>query len=626
MNRQALLLLFLFLSLYVAAQESPTLLTTTDEVVVTGARYARTLAESPEHVTVIDSAAVARAPDLAQLLNEQAGIVVNGAYSNYGKDRSIFLRNGANQYTLILVDGQPLLDPSALGGAVDLRLLSLEGVERIEILRGARSLLYGSDAVAGVINLVTDRDAPLDPFTVSLRAAAERYNTYTGIVAVSGRTEQLDYRIGYDHFTTGGISEATEPVGGTEEFNRDGSTRRTLYGNLEWRPTEALTIRPAVRRAIFEGDYDAGAFADADNRYRNELWLPSLSVDYRQATWQLGARYNYAATDRVFDDAQYGESPYLGRAQQGDVFYNYLPSEAFSLTVGGQLRHETLATDDDAPTATNLSPYLQANLNVAERLLLEGGYRYNHHSVFGGQSNWSLAAGYRHSERVSSRLSVGSAFQSPTLDQLYGPFGANPDLQPQVSTSYEAGAQVQGQHGEWRATVSVFERHIDRIVTYDGTLGYQNQDELRDRGVELEAFTRVGRYFRLDGNFTFVKGRLRSPDGAGGTTETDEFFRRPRVTGLLGLSFTGKSPFTARLTAAYTGERPDVYFDANFARITTELDPYVIVNLYAEYKLLKTRKLTVFGEVRNLTDTEFTEVTGFSTLGITPRIGVAWVY
>ena len=624
MNRRALLLLFLFLSLCVTAQESPTLSTTTDEVVVTGARYARTLAESPEHVTVIDSAAVARAPNLAQLLNEQAGIVVNGAYSNYGKDRSIFLRNGANQYTLILVDGQPLIDPSALGGAVDLRLLSLEGVERIEILRGARSLLYGSDAVAGVINLVTDRNAPLDPFTVHLRASAERYNTFTANAVVSGRSEQLDYRIGYDHFTSDGISEAVEPAGSLEAFRRDGSTRRTLYGQLEWRPTEALTIRPAVRRAIFEGDYDAGAFADADNHYRNELWLPSVAVDFRQGTWQLGARYNYAATDRVFNDAQFGESPFLGRAQQGDVFYVYLPSEAFSLTVGGQLRHETLATDDDDATATNVSPYLQANLNVAERLLLEGGFRYNHHSVFGGQSNWSLASGYRHSDRVRTRLSVGSAFQSPTLDQLFGPFGANPELQPQVSTSYEAGLEVRDPADAWRATVSVFQRHIDRIVTYDGTLGYQNQDELRDRGVELEGTTALGNRLRLDGNLTYVHGRLRSPDGTGGTTETNDFFRRPPVSGILGITYRAKRPLLLRLTGAYTSKRPDVYFDADFSRIETQLGAYLIVNLYAEYVLLKSRNLTLFGEVRNLTDTNFTEVVGYGTLGVTPRFGVAW--
>ena len=633
MHRHSQLFLFFLLSLAATAQDAPSLSTTTDEVVVTGARYARTLADSPEHVTVIDSATVSRSPNLAQLLNEQAGIVVNGAYSNYGKDRSIFLRNGANQYTLILVDGQPLIDPSSLGGAVDLRLLSLEGVERIEISRGARSLLYGSDAVAGVINLITagtgskpGDDDSARPVRVLLRAAAERYNTYTGTASVFGSTEKLDYRVGYDHFTTDGISEARPAEGSTETFNRDGSQRQTAYGSLTWRPTEQLTIRPALRRAIFEGDYDAGAFADADNHYRNELWLPSLAVDYRAATWSLGGRYNYAATDRTFEDATYGPTPYFGRAQQGDVFYNYLPSEAFSLTVGGQLRHESLATDSETPTATNISPYLQANLNVAERLLLEGGYRYNHHSVFGGQSNWTLAAGYRHSAVVHTRLSVGSAFQSPTLDQLYGPFGANAELEPQVSTSYQAGVSLQSRTGQRRAVLTLFQRNIDRIVTYDGTLGYQNQDELRDRGLELEGFTELGAGLNLTGNFTYVRGRLRSPDGQGGTTESEDFFRRPRVTGLLGLGYRASAPFSARITAAYTGDRPDVYYDAAFNAITTDLDPYVIVNLYAEYKLLDRRQLTVFGEVRNLTDTDFTEVTGYATLGVTPRIGVAWTY
>ena len=627
MHRHTQLFLFFLLSLVATAQGIPTLSATTDEVVVTGARYARTLADSPEHVTVIDSATVARAPSLAQLLNEQAGIVVNGAYSNYGKDRSIFLRNGANQYTLILVDGQPLIDPSSLGGAVDLRLLSLEGVERIEISRGARSLLYGSDAVAGVINLITTANQDDNrPFGVLLRAAAERYNTYTGTASVFGKTEKLDYRVGYDHFTTDGISEARPPVGSTETFNRDGSQRRTAYGSLTWRPTEALSIRPALRRAIFAGDYDGGAFADADNRYRNELWLPSLAVDYQAVSWGLGGRYNFAATDRNFDDAAFGSTTYFGRAHQGDVFYNYLPSEALAVTLGGQLRHESLVTEAETPTATNVSPYVQINLNVAERLLLEGGYRFNHHSVFGGQSNWSLAAGYRHSATVHTRLSVGSAFQSPTLDQLYGPFGANSELEPQVSTSYQAGVSLQSRTGQRRAVLTIFQRNIDRIVTYDGTLGYQNQDELRDRGVELEGFTVLGAGLNLTGNFTYVKGRLHSPDGQGGSTETEDFFRRPRVTALLGLGYRATAPFSARITAAFTGDRPDVYYDADFNAITTDLDPYVIVNLYAEYKLLEGRNLTLFGEVRNLTATDFTEVTGYSTLGVTPRAGVAWTY
>ncbi len=93
--------------------------------------------------------------DVAQILNEVAGIMVNGAYSNPGKDKSLYIRGAGSEFSLILIDGQPLLDPSGVGGAIDLRLLSANQFERIEILKGSQSTLYGSDAVSGVINLVT---------------------------------------------------------------------------------------------------------------------------------------------------------------------------------------------------------------------------------------------------------------------------------------------------------------------------------------------------------------------------------------------------------------------------------------------------------------------------------------
>jgi vitamin B12 transporter len=590
--------------------------------VVTGNKFPQLAAESPQRVTVIDSATVAHAADLSQLLNEQAGIVVNGAYSNPGKDRSIFLRNGANQYTLILVDGQPVIDPSSLGGPVDLRLLSLQGVERIEILRGARSLLYGSDAVGGVINIITARSTSPDPFRLHLRAAAQRYDTYEGSAAVSGRTKKLDYRLGYDYFTSAGISEAEEPENSPVAFDKDGVKRQNFMGSLTYRPTEELTIRPTLRRAIFDGDYDAGAFQDADNTYTSELWLPSLSVDYVKGNFALAGRYNYVATDREFD-SNFGESKFEGRAQQGDIFARFRTSQSLDITVGSQLRYEKL----DTLSTTTVSPYLLLNFRLAERYLFEAGYRFNHHSEFGGQSNWSLAAGTSITPVWSVRLSAANAFQSPTLDQLAGPFGANAELQPQVSTSFEAGTQVQSESGRAGVSVAVFQREVEDLIVYDNTLGYQNRNELRDRGVEVEGRIALLTSLSVNGNFTYVKGRLREDDGQGGTNESDEFYRRPRVTGLLGFTYSGvESPFTARISGNYTGRRPDIYFNADFASFETELDPFLIVNVYAEYKLGRTQQLTVFGEVRNLTDADFTEVTGYGVLGVTPRIGVDWVW
>jgi len=610
------------------SQASEILSTTTEEVVVTGAKFAQLREDSPQHVTVVDSTTIAQSTDLSQLLNEQAGIVINGAYSNPGKDKSIFLRNGANQYTVILLDGQPLLDPSSLGGAVDLRLLSLDGIERIEILRGPRSLLYGSDAVAGVINLVSKTGAgggkAARKPALYLRAAAQNYGTLDAGFNISASSEKLDYRFGYDYFSTNGISEARAPEGSTEEFNKDGSRRQNLNAGITYRPTPNLSLRPSLRLASFDGDYDAGSFQDADNSYTNRLLLPSLAVDYKKDDVALGGRYNYAKSDRVFNST-FGTSNFNGINQQTDVFGTWLPSERAYLTLGTQYRDERLNTEDvpaeDQLSAATISPYLQLGMRVAEALLVEGGYRYNNHSDFGGQSNFSLALAVQTTKAFSSRLSLSSAHQSPTLDQLGGPFGPNPNLQPQVATAVELGSSLVHPEGNYRLNINAFQRTIKDVVIFDFALGYQNRDELQDTGVEFTGFGKISPRFTLNGNLSYVKGKLSQPDGNGGTTESDDFFRRPRTTGMLGLTYSAVSPFTARLSAHYTGERPDIFFDENFASFEVALDPYLIVNAYAEYRLLKRENLRLFADVKNLTNNDFVEVTGFGVLGITVRVG-----
>lgn len=597
-------------------------------VVVTGAKFAQLKSDSPQNVSVIDSATIARSTDLSQLLNEQAGIVINGAYSNPGKDKSVFLRNGGNQYTLILIDGQPLLDPSSLGGAVDLRLLSLDGIERIEILRGPRSLLYGSDAVAGVINLISKKGASgtgqsLKP-SLYLRAAAQNYGTFDGGINASGNSPKLDYQVGYDYFRTNGISEALEPEGSTEDFDEDGARRQNLNAGITYRPTPKLSIRPTLRLASFDGDFDGGSFQDADNSYTNDLLLPAIAVDYTNDKLALGGRYSYAKTDRIFNSA-FGISNFNGINEQTDVFGTWLPTEQTYVTFGTQHRAERLNTEtidpEDQLSANTTSPYLQLGMRVAKALLVEGGYRYNNHSNFGGQSNFSLALAVQATKTFSSRFSVSNAYQSPTLDQLGGPFGPNPNLEPQVATSIEFGSSLVHPEGAYSLNINAFQRTIKDIVIFDFALGYQNRDELQDTGVEFTGTGNLSPRFTVNGNLSYVNGKLSQPDGNGGTTESDDFFRRPRTTGMIGLTFNAKSPFTARLSGHYTGERPDIFFDANFNSFEVELESYLIVNAYAEYRLLKRENLRLFLDVKNLTNTDFVEVTGFGVLGTAVRVG-----
>ena len=160
-----------------------------DEVVITATKNPKKLSETGKVVIVItkDQIEKSAGKDLTQLLTEQTGVVVNGAYSNPGKDKSLFLRGATDKYTLILLDGVPLNEPAGVGGSFDLRLLSLANIERIEILKGSQSTLYGSNAVAGVINIISkkpDTDKP------QFRGVARygSFNTFKGNANISQKT------------------------------------------------------------------------------------------------------------------------------------------------------------------------------------------------------------------------------------------------------------------------------------------------------------------------------------------------------------------------------------------------------------------------------------------------------
>src|SRR5690606_14682408 len=144
---------------------------------------------------------------LAQLLTEQAGTIVNGANSNPGKDKSLYLRGASNKYTLVLLDGVPVNDPSGPGGAFDLRLFRIEQIDHIEILKGSQCTLYGSDAMAGVINIITKKGGDKK---VALNGGLNygSFKTINANAGISGSVNKVDYNLAYIHSSSDGISEA----------------------------------------------------------------------------------------------------------------------------------------------------------------------------------------------------------------------------------------------------------------------------------------------------------------------------------------------------------------------------------------------------------------------------------
>ena len=221
------------------------------EIVVTATKFAKNQSETGKVLAVIDEEQLKRSSgkDISQLLNEQAGVVVNGANSNPGKDKSVFLQGASTKYTLILVGGIAVNDPSSVGGAFDLRLLPIDQVERIEILKGSQSTLYGTDAIAGVINIITKKkgNKPLAGFgTLSYGS----YNTFKGTIGVGGSDGIVNYNVGYTRYSTDGVSEAKDAIG-NGNFDKDGVKQNSVNANFTINPSKGLSLNPFFRFADY---------------------------------------------------------------------------------------------------------------------------------------------------------------------------------------------------------------------------------------------------------------------------------------------------------------------------------------------------------------------------------------
>ena len=595
-----------------------------DEVVVSAMKTPTAQRLSTKPVQVVDKATIQKngGRDLVQLIQQETGIIVNGAFSNPGKNKEVYTRGALSKYTLILIDGIPASDASDVGAAFDLRLIPLQSIDRIEVLRGSQSTLYGSDAIAGVINIITSQQGEIPKVEAS--ASFGSLNTRETTIRARGGTSNIRYDIGLSHFATDGVSEALAPSD-TASFQADPAERNYAQGSFTWMPVANLEIQPFFRYSRFGGDYDDGPFQDAPNRYSSEMINPGFRSVFKTASGnELTVLYQYLQSDRTFFSS-FGESPFNGRTHNADAFGTIGISNRVRL-VGGFLLQAAQLMDDMAlevnPSYQIYSPYLTLLASGLGNWNVEVGYRLNHHTDFGNHSNFSIAPSFDVNNSLRLFGSFTTGFKSPTLNQLYGQFGPNPNLQPETSQSLEVGAAAQLLSGELSMNLAFFRREIQDVIIFDFTNGYQNQDRQNDHGVDLTFNYRITDRTRLTGGYQYVDGELTTRNASSQDTSFYNLIRRPRHSATLGIDLSITDRLSLAVNGQYVGDRIDYFFDpANFFALSeVGLDSYVLVNARAEYTFWEDR-LGIYADVRNLLDQEFMESYGFGALGVNLQAG-----
>lgn len=588
-----------------------------DLVVVTATKSPKKQSETGKVVTVITREEIdhSAGKDLAQLLNEQTGVVVNGATSNPGKDKTIFLRGASDKYTLIMLDGVPLNDPSQVGGQYDIRLLSLNQVERIEILKGSQSTLYGSNAVAGVINIIT-RKAASEQATGNGTVSYGTYNTLKAATDFERKSRIFEYDLNYQYVNTDGIAEAKDTTG-KGNFPKNGYNLQAFQANVGINATDKLKISPYFRYSEYKGTISAGAFTGGNDPYTASLVNTGLTAHLAYAKGTVYANYGYDYTQRFYGGPY--ASTYEGRFHHGEAFVNHTFCPNLQMIAGVNFQTYTLVKPDTVNSI--ISPYVSFFYKDGKGLNIELGGRYNHDNKYGSNFTYSLNPSYLIDRTVKVFANITSGFRAPSVSELFGPYGANPALKPEKSYNEEGGVQVFLLDQKLSILGTYFDRNIHDVIIYsfddpaypNGI--YVNKNKQHDHGVEGEVSYTAARNLSLKASYTFVDGQT-TEKIAGKDTTFKGLDRVPKNNFQFSAGYRITKEFFLSSSLQVTGKRTDDYYDVT-------MNSYALWNAYAEYQLFK-NNFKVFADVKNITNKKnYYEAYGYSVQGTNLTVGVS---
>ncbi|RYY89981.1 MAG: TonB-dependent receptor [Chitinophagaceae bacterium] len=622
-----------------------------NEVVVSATKSEVKASATGKVVVTISRADIERAGarDLTQVLAEQGGLFINGAASNPGKDKSVYIRGARVDHSLITIDGVPVYDASGIGSNFDLRLIPIERVERIEILKGSQGTLYGSDAIAGVINIIT-RKAGADKLQGNALVSYGSYNTLRTAASLNGRSGLIDYSVGYNYFNTKGISEAAAP-GGSKAFAPNGYSQHGADASIGFQVSPKVHLQPYVRFTQNAGDLDAGYHSDAlDFSYRQKNLQPGIRGSFSLGKGTLRTLYNYNRTERSYEDDStrtpnlwdtYNSSSYTALEHFGEAFYT-LPLQSVKLSFGTDLRSSSMKQESttiapwgnsrselgtDSLKQRQVSGYANALWTPFEGFTVEGGARYNHHSRYGANGAWNFNPSYLWKGSVKLFANLSSGYRTPSLYQLFSEYG-NRDLKAEQSMNYEAGLQVLSGDGAASLRATYFNRDVKDLIVFftDPTTfrsNYINRDRQKDHGIEIDGKLQFSEHVSGKIFYSYADGEVTTKVGSRDTTVFN-LYRRPKqnLALSLGLHF---GPFTASAQLNAVGDVQDQYFDnTSFTTKTVTLKNYALLNLYAEYAVRS--GLRLFVDARNVTGAKYQEIYGYSTPGVNAYGGLRYAF
>ena len=604
------------------------------EVLVSASLVPIAAKRSANAITVIDREQLSNraALSVSDLLRDVPGLAVSRS-GVQGSQTQIRARGAEANHLLVLIDGVEANDPSQ-GDELNWGTLSADDIERIEVIRGPQSSMRGSDAMAGVVNIIT-RSAD-EPYSAKLFTETGSFSTQRSGFSVGGIKGDLNVRLGVSTTDTEGDNVSRT---GNE---KDGYENTSINFKAGYKVSEELNVSFAARQSDGFNEFDAdsdfdgfvedrdrvsefrnntmrvqGDYASANGRWQHKLVIAQSSND--NEAFADGILGNVTASTK--DQYQYIGSMFWDQATQRISVLAEREEEDYQQR--GPLNWGLNPNQDRERNTDSFA--IEYRTDITDALTLAASGRYDDNSEFESANTMRVEAVYQISDNTRLRSAYGTAVKNPTFSERFGfytNFIGNPNLDPEESTSWELGVDMELAPAALILSATLFDSELENEINgfvYDpATFGFTsaNKDGVSKRqGIELTASATLTDDLSINSAYTYTDSV--ESDGAGGYIDE---VRRARHTGSLNVAWQATENLHINANTQFNGSQTDLYFPPfPTPSQTVTLDTYTLVNVTANYSA--TERLDIYVRLDNLLDDDYEEVFGFQTLGFGANLG-----
>jgi vitamin B12 transporter len=577
-----------------------------ENLIVYGVRIEQPATEVGSSVSIItaDDIDALGVEYVLDALASAPGLTVN-QNGPFGGAASVRLRGAGSEQTLVLIDGVVVNDPSSPGGGFNFARMDAANIERIEILKGPQSTLWGTDAIGGVVSIITKR--PVEGSTGSVSVQAGSYGSLRGGFDYSGASDGYDFRVSATNTSTDGISKADKANGNTEDDGFDATTINAS-GGLDL-PGDAR-LQLSLLRTDADADFDSFVFGaqgnvgDGDDTNETTELTGNISLRLPLFDGKFENLFLIGHTDIERDNFSDGQPSFSSEGDrqtfryQGTVSINDQNRLAF-----GVEQEDSEANGEETSINGLFALY---ELHPVDTLTLTAGLRRDDHERFGAQTTARMAVAYNPSDQLTVRASWGEGFKAPSLFQTTffccGATAPNANLLPETSEAFDIGVTVRSADGNGELGVTYFDQDTSNLITFSFAIGgYENIAVAKSTGVELQGRFQFSEMLGLAVSYAYID----ATDGSG-----TELLRVPEHSGDVSVRIDPDGPFSGALLLRYNGAEQDP---------NGVVDSWTRVDLSGRYQL--NERLELFARIENLFDTEYQQILGYGTPGLSGSIG-----